>query len=136
MIYSQDSLCELKPEEQEGTSLGKIQRVGLAGSSNGKGLSGECCRKERRLVQRDQAFWATPRTSAFTLCEVEAMEGFRKKRDLAGLWRCRREGGKHGSRDPWGGYCNSPGKGAGAGIQVVAADGGPVVKFWIHLYIF
>ena len=91
MIYSQDSSCELKPEEQGGTSLEKIRRVDLAGSSNGKSLSRECCRTERRLVQRGQAFWATPRTSAFILCEMGAMEGFRKKRDLAGLRGCRRE---------------------------------------------
>lgn len=83
--------CELKSEEQEGTRLGKIRGMGLAGSSNGKGLSRECCRTKRRLVQKGQAFWATSRTSAFTLCEVGAMEGFRKKRDLAGLRGCRRE---------------------------------------------
>lgn len=46
---------------------------------------GECCRTERRPVKRGQAFWATPRTLAFNLCEVGAMGGFWQGRDLVGL---------------------------------------------------
>lgn len=84
MICGQDSLSELRPEEQGGGSLGKVWGVVPAGP-RGQRLEWEGCRRERRPVLRGQALRAILRTLAFTLCGVGAPEGSAQRRDLIGL---------------------------------------------------